>query len=459
MGPPKTVTKTDWVQRQKEQIMRKVAMIWTAVVLSGCTVGPVYAPPEMALPHRYELLEPVSKASASDLQWWQHFNDPLLSHLVEKAVEGNVGLDEARARLDEAAAIARRDGNRLSGDANLTVSEDDASLGLAAMIGLAGKRRWLAKGSAQRLEAAQFDALAARRALLAEVGVAYVDLRFAQASLLSRRQDLTSRRRTLSDIQSLLDAGVSTQLDLLRAQALVSETQAQIPAVSANVVRQRNRISTLLGGPVGSLPINLDYPGSQPNPAIRAVGGVPADLLRARPDIRQAELLYAAAVSDVGAAQADRYPSLSLRGAITAPLSGGESGNQLVAGLTMPVFNQPALAASVDAADARVNLAYLRWQRAVLSAIEEVENAQAALKASIAEQAEAKRLVNLNHRALDLARKLLTESGSITVLDVLDRERALAQARAGLARSQRDQAIDYIILQTVIGQGHKLDGV
>lgn len=436
--------------------MRIVPMIWAALALSGCAVGPVFTPPEMALPDRYARLEPVSQASAADMQWWQHFNDPLLTHLVDTAAADNVGLAEAQARLDEAAAIARRDGNKLSGDADLTLS-DEASLGIGARIGLAGEQGWRAKGSAQRLEAAQFDSQAARRALLAEVGVAYVDLRFAQASLVSRRQDLTSRQQTLGDIRRLLDAGAATQLDLLRAQALVSETQGQIPALAADVLRQRNRISTLLGRPVGSLQINLGYPGTQPDPAMRSVAGVPADLLRARPDIRQAERLYAAAVSDMGAAQAARYPSLSLRGAVTAPLDGGENGGTLVAGLTMPLFNQPALAASVDAADARVNQAYLRWQRAVLSAIEEVENAQADLQASTAAQAEATRLVDLNRRALDLSRDLLTNRGSITVLDVLDRERALSQARAGLARSQRDQAIDYIVLQTVIGQGHTLD--
>lgn len=436
--------------------MRTVAMIWAVLALSGCAVGPVYTPPEMALPDRYARLEPVSRASAADMQWWRHFNDPLLTHLVDTAVAGNIGLAEAQARLAEAAAIARRDGNRLSGDADLTLS-DEASLGIAARIGLAGEQGWRAKGSAQRLEAAQFDSQAVRRALLAEVGVAYVDLRFSQASLASRQQDLTSRRRTLGDIRRLLDAGAATQLDLLRAQALVSETQGQIPALAADVLRQRNRISTLLGRPVGSLPINLGYPGTQPDPAMRSVAGVPADLLRARPDIRQAERLYAAAVSDMGAAQAARYPSLSLRGAVTAPLDGGDNGGTLVAGLTMPLFNQPALAASVDAADARVNQAYLRWQRAVLSAIEEVENAQADLQASTAAQAEAARLVDLNRRALDLSRDLLTNRGSITVLDVLDRERALSQARAGLARSQRDQAIDYIVLQTVIGQGHTLE--
>ena len=435
--------------------MRSVAMIWAVLALSGCAVGPVFTPPEMALPDRYARLEPVSRASAADMRWWQHFNDPLLTHLVDTAVAGNVGLAEARARLDEAAAIARRDGNRLSGDADLTLS-DEASLGVSAEIGLAGEQRWRAQGSAQRLEAAQFDAQAARRALLAEVGVAYVDLRFAQASLASRQQDLASRKQTLDEIRRLLDAGAATQLDLLRAQTLVSETTTQIPALTADVLRQRNRISTLLGHPVGSLPIDLNYPGTQPKPAMREVRGVPADLLRVRPDIRQAERLYAAAVSDMGAAQAARYPSLSLRGAVTAPLDGGDRGGTFMAGLAMPLFNQPALAASVDIADARVNQAYLRWQRAVLAAIEEVESAQADLQASVAEQAEAAHLVDLNRNALDLSRQLLTNRGTITVLDVLDRERALSVARAGLARSQRDQAIDYIVLQTVVGHGHTL---
>lgn len=436
--------------------MRSVAMILAVLALVGCAVGPVYTPPEMALPDRYARLEPVSQPSASNMRWWRHFNDPLLTHLVDTAVAGNVGLAEARARLDEAAAIARRDGNRFSGNADLTLT-DEASLGVAAQIGLAGEQRWRARGSAQRLEAAQFDTQATRRALLTEVGVAYVDLRFAQASLTLRRQDLTSRQQTLSVISSLLDAGAATQLDLLRAQTLVSETRALIPTTAADVLRQRNRISTLMGHPVGQLPINLDYPGTQPDPAMHVTRGVPADLLRARPDIRQAERLYAAAVSDMGAAQAARYPSLSLRGAVTAPLDGGGNGGTLLAGLAMPLFNQPALGASVDAADARVDQAYLRWQRAVLSAIEEVENAQADLQASTAAKAEAAHLVDLNRRALDLSRSLLTNRGTITVLDVLDRERALSQARAGLARSQRDQAIDYIVLHTVIGQGHALD--
>jgi multidrug efflux system outer membrane protein len=296
----------------------------------------------------------------------------------------------------------------------------------------------------------------ARRTVLAELAIAYVDLRFAQASLAARNQDLTSRRRTLNDIERLLNAGEATQLDVLRAQSLVSEIRTQIPGLQADIIIQRNRISTLLGVPVGSLPVDLGFRGAQPDPAMRIAGSVPADLLRARPDIREAERLYAAAVSDLGAAEAARYPSLTLRGAITMPVSEGGNVESLIAGLTVPLFNQPALAASVDAAEARVDQAFQRWRSAVIAAVEEVESAQADLQASVAERAEARNLVNINQQALTLSRDLLASRGAITVLDVLDRERAVTDARLRLARSQRDLAAGYVALHTVLGQGHAL---
>lgn len=442
--------------------MKNVLTLSAVLVLSGCGIGPVFTPPQIALPDRYELLAPVSKASVEDRQWWRHFNDPLLDQLVEAAVADNISLAQAQARLLEAQALARRDGVMLGGDGDLTAtrssisSADEDTLGINLRVGLAGGDRWKAKGAAQRMEAAQFATLEARRTVLAELGIAYADLRFAQASLASRNLDLTSRQRTLRDVQRLLDAGEATQLDLLRAQSLVREIRAQIPGLQADVLRQRNRISTLLGVPVGSLPMDLGYRGSQPEPAMRIAASVPADLLRARPDIRQAERLYAAAVSDLGVAEAARYPSLSLRGAITVPVDGASSSESLIAGLTVPLFNQPALAASAEAAEARVQLAYLGWRSNVISAVEEVENAQASLQASTGARGETRRLVDINRRALSLSRDLLTSRGEITVLDVLDRERALTDARLQQARSQRDVAVDYIILQTVLGQGHEL---
>ena len=114
-------------------------------------------------------------------------------------------------------------------------------------------------------------------------------MRFLQRNLDYLQQDLRSRRRTLRDLNKQLDAGSATKLDVLRAEALVSETKAQIPPVRADIIQQRNRISTLLGVPVGELNIDLGDRGTQPTPRSVAEMGVPADLLRARPDIRIAE--------------------------------------------------------------------------------------------------------------------------------------------------------------------------
>lgn len=440
--------------------MRTIPFLWAVLALSGCSVGPVFTSPDIALPDRYERLAPVSRARAEDMEWWRHFNDPLLTRLVETALADNLSLAQARARLQEAEALARRDGVALDGGGDLTVNRslfsatNESTLGADLRIGLAGGNRWRAKAAMQRLEAAELSAHDARRLVLAELGSAYVDMRFAQSALVARNDDLASRHRTLRDVQRLLDEGAATQLDVLRAQSLVSEMRVLIFGLQADVLRQRNRISTLLGVPVGSLPIDMGYQGEQPAPSMRVVDSVPADLLRARPDIRRAERLYAAAVSDLGVAEAARYPSLSLRGAITTRASGGSSSESLVAGLVVPLFNQPALAASVDAAEAQVHQAYLVWRSAVLSAVEEVENAQTGLQASVGALAEARKLSDINRRALSMSRELLTSQGGITVLDVLDRERAVTEACLQEARNQRNVAVNYISLQTVLAQGH-----
>lgn len=439
--------------------MRIFLYVCAGLFLSACTVGPLYKHPEMELPDRYSLLAPVSKASSSDLYWWRDFSDPVLNQLVGAGMQGNLSVAEARERVGEAEALLRRDSVTPTGDGSLTGrgNTNDANTGsaeLEAEIGLAGRTQWASRAARQRLEAARLGEGEARRLLLSELSKTYVQMRFLQRSYETRQQDLASRRRTLRDLQTQLDAGAATQLDVLRARALISETQAEMPGTEAEIIRQRNRISTLLGQPVGQLGIDLGYKGQQPHPIGGAETGVPADLLRARPDIRVAERRYAAAVSDMGVAQASRYPSLTLSGLVTAPLKSGSWNESLVAGLTVPVFSQPALAASEDAAESRAQQAYLQWRKAVLGAVEEVENALAALKAARQSVGSARELVNLNERSLNLSRRLIVEGGDATVLDVIDRERSLSSARFTLARTLRDLALAYIDLRVALGMGH-----
>lgn len=439
--------------------MRIVLTIGAGIFLSGCTVGPMYKSPEISLPDRYSLVAPVTKASARDLHWWTDFNDSVLNALVHHGLQGNLNVAEARERVREAQAIVRRDSQVLSGNGQAEVTgnsnaNNNTEFSTTASFGLGGQTQWAARAASERLEAAEIGVGEARRLLLSSLGTAYVDMRFLQRNLETRQQDLRSRQRTLRDLNKQFDAGAATKLDVLRAQALLSETKAEIPPITADIIQQRNRISTLLGVPVGELGIDLGYKGKQPVPRGVDDLGVPADLLRARPDVRIAERQYAAAVSDVGVAEAARYPSLSLSGLVTAPLKRGSWNESIVAGLTVPIFSQPSLAASVDAAEARAQQAYLAWRSTVLVAVEEVEGALADLRAANQAVRASREVVQLNQRSLDLTRRLLVESGDTTVLDLIDRERSVSSARAILAANVRDLANSYIALRIALGIGH-----
>lgn len=440
--------------------MRIVLTIGAGLLLSACSVGPIYKSPEINLPDRYSLISPVTKASTRDLHWWTDFNDPVLNALVQRGMEGNLDVAEARERVREAEANLRRDSQAVSGNGQVEATGNSnagntVQTSLNGSFGLGGRTQWATRAATQRLEAAELGVGEARRLLLSSLGTAYVDMRFLQRNLETRQQDLRSRRRTLRDLNKQLDAGAATRLDVLRAEALVAETKAEIPPITADILEQRNRISTLLGVPVGALSIDLGYKGSQPLPQGVAEMGVPADLLRARPDIRAAERNYAAAVSDVGVAEASRYPSLSLSGLVTAPLSSGSWNESIVAGLTVPVFSQPSLKASQDAAESRAQQAYLEWRRTVLAAVEQVETALAELRASRQSVRAAQDVVRLNQESLELTRRLLVENGDTTVLDLIDRERSVSSARALLAANKRNLSNAYIALRVALGIGHE----
>lgn len=426
--------------------------------LYGCMWGTPYQPPTMALPDRYAHLAPLPVVPAKQQAWWGFFSDPVLTRLIQQGLADNISIKEAQSRLDEAAALARRAGNNISGSAGYIIQRGQQAAvdERVANIGLTLSPGWHTKAQAamDRLQAAGYGVQGARMNLLQQLAQAYIDLRYYQGSLALKREDLVSRRRTLNALDTLLNAGQATRLDKVRAEALVAQTEADIPQINAAVARQSAKIATLLGQPAGSLQIDLRYAGRQPLPDGRAALGVPADLVRRRPDIRQAERQYAAAVSDVKSAEAARFPSLSLSGQIVAPFDGALMGSRtLSSGLVLPLFDQPGLAASADAARARADQAYQAWRLAVLNAVEQVETALAAVSGSRRASALAARVVTLNAEALKLSRDLLDSHGNVTVLDLLDRERAISSARDSLAQARRAYATDFISLHIALGLG------
>jgi multidrug efflux system outer membrane protein len=229
---------------------------------------------------------------------------------------------------------------------------------------------------------------------------------------------------------------------------------ADIPRLSSDITRQENRIATLLGTVPQNLRINLDYKGRQPYPAKISDVGVPADLLRRWPDIRVAERNYAAAVPEINAAEAARYPRLILTGDISTPLEGsGGNIRGAGAGLNVPVFNQPGLAAQVDVNTSRVAQAYLQWSQLVLASVADVETALTAVRRSREEVEVAQNSLRLNLEALELNQQLFTNSGTITVVDILDAERSVTAARTTLALATRGHATEVVTLYTALGIG------
>lgn len=430
-----------------------------ALVLAGCDGGAPLPAARMELPARYSHVAPPPRPDAALTTWWHGFHDPVLDQLVAQGLAQNVSLQIAAVRVREAEGNARANGAVLSDSFSLSVDHTHYSDTAAGELAInaspfGGRHKSAVAAASARVAAARYGAANARLQLLGELTQAYVDLRFAQAQMAQSRLDLASRHTTLDSLKAQMKLGAATRLDIVSAEALVAETEARLPQLAAASARQEGKIATLLGQPAGTLGINLAYPGRQPVLATPGRIGIPADLVRRRPDIRGAEAQYAAALGDLGQARAAFYPSLSLSGTISAPLDSltGTSHSSTL-GLSLPLLSLPRLQAEADVAHATAEEAYLNWRLSVLSAVEDVETGLAAVAGSRLAVQRTQRVVALNAEALDLSRKLLESRGDVTALDVLDRERLVSQARTSLAQSQRDYASDTIALYVALGLG------
>jgi len=295
----------------------------------------------------------------------------------------------------------------------------------------------------------------ARLAYLSQLTIAYINARFAQNSLTLTRQTLTSRQRTADLTQEIVDAGAATVVDLTRARGLVDETRADVPRQEAQFRIASHRIATLLGQPAGTLGAQLSQGTGQPLPGRIYSAGVPADLIRNRPDVAVAERQLAAAVLRIGVARADLFPSISLTGNITGTAAGQSSGSSSWSfgpSLNLPIFGRGALNAALTAQESRAREAWLIWQQSVLDAVEEVENAIVSLNRS-------RSVLDAERRALATLReasRLSQESfrnGDRSILDVLDAERRVGDALINVAAAQQLLAVDFVTLNVAIGAG------
>ncbi|WP_342071154.1 efflux transporter outer membrane subunit [Yoonia algicola] len=433
------------------------------VALAGCAaVGPDYVAPSADVSARFVGgdAQPLATRSVSD--WWTGFNDRRFDTLVARGLNQNLDIQTAFERIQTAearlgttglnaqtqgglTATTQRDG----GEGLPTVTNDRATLSGTFILDLFGGVRRGREQTFAGYQAAQFDAGTVRLAYLSAVIGGYADARYFQEALELTRQTVASRQRTLNLVLSQREIGSAADLEVAQAQAQLDSAKANLPPLENGFNLSVFRIATLLAEPAGPILTELQRGAPQLFPPASAQTGIPANLLRNRPDVLAAERRYAAAVAAIGVAEAQLYPSLDISGSITDRTATTWGFGPTV---TMPVFNQGFLRANRDVAVSAAREAELNWRAAVLSAVEEVQTATSTNIRARREVAALRDVVTSNERLLDLTRASY-EGGSSSLLDLLDAERAAAAARLSLAAAVRDASTAWVRLQISTGNG------
>lgn len=459
----------------RPHIRRRTAPLGIALAMStalaGCLELAPYQDPQFAFQPGFDGRDGAAPVLLSNAAWWESLEDQALNRLIVLALRDNPGLAAARARVEAArsTAAALPGMGTVTSSAGLTVqgTEDTdpslrttGDLGLSWMLDPYGRRDAQLRGAEAGIAIAEAEEDAARLLLIYNIANAYAYLRYEQRILALSRAELTSRSDTLSLTRTLMDAEAATRLEIARSEARVAELRAELPGLEADVSARLTEIAVLTGTQPGQLPPDLAgllaHGSEQPHPHMAADVGIPADLLRNRPDIQIAERSYYAAIARVDIAQTDLYPRLSLSGGISLnALSGGTNATEYFFGpfVEFPTLPLAAGRASVEARHAEARVAHAEWQSTVLGAIGEVETALVQYAAASEALTSAARASQLYGEALSLTRAVF-EREEATLNDLIVAQTDLSQANRRLAQIRLQHALGFIDLNVRLGAGH-----
>ncbi|NOK15503.1 efflux transporter outer membrane subunit [Corallococcus carmarthensis] len=463
--------------------------------LSGCTVGPNFTKPEAAIAKEWRTQgDPrLSTQSEVDTQWWKSFGDPSLDRLVEVAYRQNLPLQiaglrivEARAQLailtgrqfpqvqvatGSAAAVGRSEnsaGANLVDLANLGSIDRhylEYQLGFDALweLDFWGKYRRGVESGAASLLGSVADYQSSLVSLTAEVARTYVLVRTFEVLIEQARENVRIQEEGFRIAESRFNNGVTSELDMTQAATLLESTRATIPQLEGGLEQARNALSTLLGQPTGAVEALLAGPKQIPVAPATVAVGMPAEILRRRPDVRSAELYAAAQCARIGIAESELYPSFSLFGTVglQASTSGAASGNLFSLGslaysigprIVFPFLNYGRLKNGVRVEDARFQQLLVNYRNTVLKAGQEVADALTgfvnAQKAMAFQQA----AVKAAQRSVELAVVQYRE-GAVDYQRVLDAQRSLLEQQNNLAQTSSSIATNLVALYKALGGG------
>ncbi|HEX2493625.1 MAG TPA: efflux transporter outer membrane subunit [Steroidobacter sp.] len=469
------------------RIIRRSGLTLIAASLAACAVGPDYRPPQTVSPDEWTELPQTgvrieSPDATSLAAWWRSLNDPQLDQLLQRAVAENKTVAQARARVLEARArrgvaasaffpsvgasadATRTDSrSRSGGGLDSALSEGDAkiySTGLDSIweLDLFGGKRRAHEASSAQLAATRHDLRDVLVTLLGDVALSYTNVRTVQSRLTFAERNLKAQGDVLDITRWRAEAGLVSVLDVEQATAAYEQTRAAIPVLESTLAQEMHRLAVLTGQAPGALKTSLAERKPVPTTPLDIVAGVPADVLRRRPDIRGAERRLAAQTAEVGVAAAALYPSLSLSGVITlqsraaSDVLDGLQSDRIGLTFSMPIFRGGALRQNVNVQNALLQQALATYEQTVLAAYEEVENALTAWTQEQRRHAALVEAVASARRASELA-LVQYNSGLVDFQTVVNSDRQLIQLEDSLALSEGELTANLIRLYKALGGG------
>lgn len=433
----------------------------------GCAGEATINKPVMEVADQFSTRSAASSITVSDARWWAAFGDNDLDQVVEIGLAQNLDIRKAVARIQQARGLYGAAGYPASGavrigegkishdsDAQETVSAGFARAEASWRVDLFGALANERLAGRRNLDAAYEDADIARLTLITDVISAYIDLRFAQETIRITKRVNQSREHTLAETQKMATAGEVPEISVAQAEALLASSRASLPELEIAFITSYNRIIALLGTTDLPLSKNFDRKAPQPLPNTTVVKtGIPADLIRNRPDIKRAEHQLASALAGVGVKDAEMYPSVVLTGNITA--NANSSGPEINAGFfrvgfDLPLFDRPTRKAKVVAAQGVAEEKRAEWEKQVVTSVEEVRTGIFSLERHTQATQQAEVALKAARKVLDLARKGFV-SGDSNFLLLQDAERSFLNAEMALALDRRNVSVDYVRLNVALG--------
>jgi outer membrane protein, multidrug efflux system len=464
---------------------RAILALFAAGSLAACNVGPDYRKPGIAMPSAFGEPHPTLPVAAQlDLsKWWEAFHDPELDSLIARALQANLDLQTAASRVREA-----REQEIVAGAAewpslsaygtgfNMHSNSSPLSAGTAPAtpaniklysagfdatweIDLFGGTRRAVEAAKANTEASLWEMHDAEVTLSAEVAYDYLNLRAAQARIALLQSELKDEQQLFDLVRARRQNGFVTELDVDQQRTLLENVQAQIPELDAEARAMIHALAVLLAEPPEAMDGELTSAETIPVAPPVLPPALPADLLRRRPDIREAERKLAAATAQEGVAIADLYPKLDLIGATSftgSTLSGLFSSRNFgtvgIGFIDWPIFEAGKTRANIRASKEAELQAYFAWRKTVLGALQEVEDALA----RFTDEEQHERALAETETAAASSETIARQqyvSGLVPFINVLSAETTLTTARDQLVQSRQALAQDLAAIYKALGGG------